>query len=1040
MKRFWKIFGITLGSVVGVALVAVLVVIYMVFTPKRLTPIVRSVVDDYVACEHEVGEVDLTFFSTFPEFGLRIDGLYLVNPMPGAQSDTLLAAPEVVARVDVKKFLKEKALDVHELSLKQAEANIFINEAGKSNIDVFVLPEDTTEDDTTAFSLPFDKLNVEALTLTAPVITFVDKKDSIEASLRNTTLSADADGWEDIGVLLSADYASATIGEEQYADSIAVRIESRHTGVNIDSLRFTLRDARLSLNEFDIALRGEVAIPDDDIRIDADIQTGEWDIPALLNLLPESITNLLQGIDIDEAKARLQATVAGVYNDSTMPLIDASLSLTEGKAAYMKVFPYRISDIGVEADAHIDLNKKQESAVKINRLHARTGKTTIDAEGNISELLDDMLCDVSAKLDVNLPEFKRYLESDGIETDLQGRAKGSAKAKIRMSDLSDMKLAKGSISGNIDLTELHVTYDSILLDVPKTNLRFNIPNRQPSRKQVSWIDATLSPESVKAEMTDLVRADLGSSTIRLQASDVLQKSNMLYADLGLQTERLEAELDSMGATLQQPELTAAVDYNMKDTKQVPTVDATLKLNDIAGYYDNIQAHLGKSTLKAALSPSSNDRTQPKLHASLNTASLKATMGDDVKAQTGALAVTADAVRDPKKENMLLQWNPRLKVDLCDGEAELTSFAEEIIIPQISFDYSNKVFNISRSNINIGNSDFSLRGEVRNIGKWLDKEGNLEGELAFTSQHTDVNELMALTSADSGTEETKEEAEAAMTAEDKEANPFLVPKDVDLTLTTDIREAVVFDQLARELGGKLYVKDGVLVLEEMGFICNAAKLQLTAIYKTPRRNHLYAGLDYHMVDINMQELVNMIPQIDTMMPMLRSFRGNGEFHLAAETFLTANYDPKWSTARGAVSITGKDLVLLDSETFGKIAKILMFNRKTENLVDSISVQATLFKKEIDIYPFCMSIDKYMAAAGGRHNLDMSFDYHISLLKPLYIGVDVQGTFDDLKIKPVKCRYAQDFRPIIRKDVETQNATLKKMINETLKRNASIKSEE
>ncbi len=1039
MKRFWKIFGITLAGIVGLAIVAVLVVIYLVFTPKQLTPIVRGIASDYVSCPYEIGEVDLTFFSTFPEFGLRIDGLYLVNPMTGAQSDTLLAAPEVVAKIDLKKFIRQKELDVHELSLKQTRVNIFINQEGNTNLDVFVLPEDTTQDDTTAFSLPFDNLNVETLLLSAPVLTFVDIKDSIDARLLSTTLTADAKGLEDINLQLKSESVSASLSGQQYADSLSLHLSSKHTGFNLDSLRFTLRDANVSVNEFDLALQGVVAIPEEDILINADFQTGEWDIPALLNILPQNITSLLEGIDINEAKAQLQGHAEGIYNDSTMPLVDASLTLTNGKAAYMEVFPYRISDINISADAHLDLNQQKNSSAKINSLHARTGKTTLDAEGALTELLDDMLCNVSARLDVNLPEFKRYLESDGINTDLQGRAKGSAKAKIRLSDLSSLKLAKGNISGNLNLTDFHVTYDSILLSTPQMGVSFTIPNRNPARRQVAWLDATLTPADVNVEMIDFLQADLTPATISLQTSDVLSSNDILYADISLLTDKLKADLDSMGVNILKPALTAAVDYNMKNSGQVPVVNAGLHFDDIEGYYTDTKVHLTKSELTAAMSPSS-DPKQPKLHASLSTAFLNAAVGSDMKVKTGNLSLLADAVYNSEKENILLQWNPQLKANLSDGEAELASFGEKIIIPQISFDYSNKVFNINKSSINIGNSDFSLVGEVRNIGPWLDKQGNLEGELAFTSMHTDVNELMDLVSADSGTEETKDEAEAAMTPEDKDANPFLVPKDVDLTLVTDIREAVVFDQLARELGGKLYVKDGVLVLEEMGFICNAAKLELTAIYKTPRRNHLYAGLDYHMVDINMQELVNMIPQIDTILPMLRSFRGNGEFHLAAETFLTANYDPKWSTTRGALSISGKDLVLLDSETFGKIAKLLLFSRKTENLVDTISVQATLFKNEIDIYPFCMSIDKYMAAVGGRHNLDMSFDYHISLLKPLYLGVDVRGTFDDPKIKLAKCRYAQDFRPIIRRDVETQNASLKKMINETLKRDTAIRPEE
>ncbi len=40
-----KITGITLGSIVGVVLIAVSILCYVVFTPKRLTPIVNQVAD-----------------------------------------------------------------------------------------------------------------------------------------------------------------------------------------------------------------------------------------------------------------------------------------------------------------------------------------------------------------------------------------------------------------------------------------------------------------------------------------------------------------------------------------------------------------------------------------------------------------------------------------------------------------------------------------------------------------------------------------------------------------------------------------------------------------------------------------------------------------------------------------------------------------------------------------------------------------------------------------------------------------------------------
>mgnify|MGYP003545607986 CR=1 FL=1 len=100
-----KIIGWTLFGIVMTVIVVALTAIYLVFTPERLTPIARQVADKYVACDHEIGEVDLTFFSTFPYFGVSVKNVYLINPKKGAQSDTLLAVPELIASVKLLEII-----------------------------------------------------------------------------------------------------------------------------------------------------------------------------------------------------------------------------------------------------------------------------------------------------------------------------------------------------------------------------------------------------------------------------------------------------------------------------------------------------------------------------------------------------------------------------------------------------------------------------------------------------------------------------------------------------------------------------------------------------------------------------------------------------------------------------------------------------------------------------------------------------------------------------------------------------------------------
>ena len=998
LAKALKIIGITLGSIVGVVLIAVSILCYVVFTPKRLTPIVNQVADSLLTCPHELEEVNLTFFKTFPNFGLSVKGLYVINPMEGAPSDTLLAAPEILVSLNVKQYLDSQILDINEVYLPDVVLNPYINENGETNFNVLALKSDTTPD-TTATVLPFD-IRLHRLTINTKQLSFVDRKDSLD--------------FRDLGLRLSA------IGA---MDSL----------LNINA---TIEECEVNWNELKLALAGNAYIADT-ITLDVEAETNVWPIEQVLSQLPQQYASLIPADINISGNLQLNAHVKGQFADKLMPLIDAHVDLTDGAAKY-KPLPYTITGLNADADAHIDLNNDKNSTATLNSLKAKTKNTTLSAKGQVTELLADMLLNVQANVNANIPDFD-YFIPDGMK--VTGHAKGDVKAKIRLSDLTKMRLEKGLISGDLKLDNIHYQMDSLNVDLPANKLTFRIPNSKPTWRKLTWLEMKLQMDELAFQQSGLADIKLGASDLRVELGDIMKTLPIIYANVDLaSSHRLTANMDTINADIKAPHLTAYVEYDTKDSTNIPIVNAKMNFDDLQCNYNDINAHLQQSELEAKLSGSARLKSAPRLSAAIRSASLNANVAKDVVLGTNKFYIEAQAAYDPnakkQDENILLQWNPRLRFDMNNAEVDIASFPQHISVPQVSFSYSNRKFAISTSQIKLGNSDFSLTGEVRNIGKWLQQRDTLVGELNFVSEHTDVNQLMELFSADEGSEEQPSEATAQ--AEEKDSNgPFLVPQRVDLVLNTKIKEAKVFKETAYNLGGRVYIRNGALVLEEMGFVCNAAKLQLTAMYRTPRRNHLYLGLDYHMLDVDIEALINMIPQIDSMIPMLKSFKGEAEFHLAGETFLNSNYQIKTSTLRGACSLFGKDLVVLDSETFDQIAKLLMFKKSTENKVDSISAEITLYKKEVDVYPFVVSMDNYMVALGGRHNLDMSFDYHVNVLSPIYLGVDVKGTLDDLSIKLAKCIYAKDFRPIFHKDVDKQSAELRSIIRESMRKNVKVK---
>ena len=1038
-----KIIGWTLLGIVLTVVIAATIVCYVVFTPERLTPIARQAADRFITAEHQIGSVDLTFFSTFPRFGLRADGLLIINPKAGAQNDTVVSAPKVVAKVNVMEFLTRKNLHVHEAVLDDALVNFYIAPDGTTNLtDVFVTSPDTTEEDTTAFSLPFKELRVDGLRVKARYITFEDAKDTISAALGETGLAASAAKWSDMFVSLDAKDVCASLKGDRYADSISVKLDAP-MAMNLDSMHFAFRRAELAVNEFALVLSGSADIRDS-IALDLGLATkGKWQIKPLMALVPEKFAKSLSDLDVD-GEAELEAVIQGFISETQMPRVQAHLTLEDGEGSY-KPLPYTLRDMELDANADIRLTEGEISNVEIHRLAAKTKDSKLAANGSVEDLMGDMLLDLALNLDANLPDFAYFLPE---KMDLSGRAKGTAKARIRLADLTAMRLEKGKISADLDLKDIHYAMDSMVADLPKTHATIQMPNPRPSKPKVNWAHIGLITDRVDFEMATPLKAALKESTIQLEAGNMLSKDPVLYAAVGLDSERpVEVEMDSMGGTIDAPTLQLYAEYNTKDTTVMPVVQATLKCDALDGFFKDIKAELGISRLEASLSGGRKDKSAPRLQAKLHTSALDARMGDELSAKTGTLALEAAARYKAGEENILLQWNPRLKVDLKSGELNIPErLPEPVYIPSIEFSYSNREMTIANSRIELGNSDLNIAGTVRNIGKWFRHEAILEGKLDVVSDHCDANQLMAWFSADSGSEEetpTASEGERSssetiqqQSGPTAESDPFLVPTDVDLALTTHIRSVDVFNQNAKDLKGGLYIKDGTLILDEMGFVCRAAKLQLTAMYRSPRRNHLYLGFDYHMIDVDIDELLTMIPNLEQMVPMLSSFKGAARFHLAAETYLNSAYQPKLSTLRGAASLTGKDLVVLDGETFSKISKLLLFNKKTENRIDSIDAEITIYKNEIDVYPLCVQMDNYMVALGGRHNTDMTFDYDINVLSPIYLGVNVSGNIDDLKIKLAKCKFARDFKPHWYQKADNQSRELRERIKQSMEKNVRI----
>jgi len=896
---------------------------------------------------------------------------------------------ELIGVVDAAAWIKRKELIIIGLELTGGSIYVFSDSLGNTNYDI--VATDTTSPPEIDSETILPVIDIRNVVLNDVNLQYNDLSLKLNAVIRDLNAKIAGTITQDRisgNIKVSRSGISFEYDGEKYLEQASIQFD-----IPVDvipSRQFiNLKNARASINDLEILLNGTIENDTINQNIFTDIgySLTSWPVKNMMALVPPLFHSFLEGIDGDGLLTS-QGNIKGMLNDSVMPLMDIHLLLEKGMMKYAG-FPLPFHDIEGDITFYSDLKTDSLSFVRINRFNAKTPKSSFKIEGLVNHLFTDIYFDLTTNTRLRLDEFTPMIP-DRMKVKLKGKAVGKLKSSFYLTQLEKMQLERMKLSGSISLSDFNFTYDSISLKTDRSKIDFALPNQKASAQNTKFAVATILWDNISAGKLESYNTSLQNGSITIETSDV------------------------------------------RDTTRIPDLICSFNMDSLFAEMDTMSIAIAKPDVKVSLSPRFDMPDQPRIMLSYNSEQLKTIIGQS-SAVVKNINIDTDILNDNTQKDIFLQWLVKGFIDMNQGSITISGLSHPIEIPSVKMDFEPETFNIKESRIKIDKSDFQLTGSLNNVLSYFRGDSILKGNFSFVSNTSDVSQLMALTSGiGHGDTITVEQLEAS-DADTTYTGPYMVPKGIDVLLSTNIKMATLGIDTLTNIIGNVQVNDGILLLDELTFETPAARMQLTAMYRTPRKNHLFLGLDYHMLDVEIGELLTMIPDIDSLMPMLRSFGGKGEFHLAVETYLDSLYNIKKSTLRGASSIRGNNLVLMDGETFSEIAKKLNFNKKTENIVDSLSAEFTIFRNEIDIYPFLIVMDKYKAVIAGRHNFDLSFNYHVSVVDsplPIKLGLDLKGNMDDLSYSLAKCKYAEYYRPASRRVVENKQLELRRMIRETL----------
>lgn len=362
------------------------------------------------------------------------------------------------------------------------------------------------------------------------------------------------------------------------------------------------------------------------------------------------------------------------------------------------------------------------------------------------------------------------------------------------------------------------------------------------------------------------------------------------------------------------------------------------------------------------------------------------------------------------------------------------FPVQVNMKNTQLGFKNNRLILNNAEIQAGKSDAVLNGEIVTYPRDGMKKRLIEADLSLRSDQLDWNELRQALMRGKGLEgdrRTKQEDpisllnvgdlnEAIRKMEENQdswtnlSNQLLdIPENWMLSLSLNAHRMIFSDFDMNEVSGKVSLKERSAYCD-FSVRTNMGNTYLQLLYKNQSTKRSDVYLNWNLSQIQVGKLRKVFPAMGTLFPMLNSIDGVLDCDLAAYCPIDSTLNVDLSALSAVCSLDGKNMVLFTNETFHQIASKLRFKDRERNMIDHISADFVAKNHQIEILPFRLDMDRYSFIVGGQHSMDMSFNYHIDVLKspiPFNFGLDVNGKVGDFKYNLGKTRYTILFnRPI------------------------------
>lgn len=1080
LKRLFKILSWVVVSILLIVVVALCCVVW-VLTPERITPIVEKYANEYVVdAEVGVDRVELTFWSSFPRLRVDVDSLKITShaldrvktpTMIPDDASHLLSIGHFHAGVDVLALLSGK-IEVYDVQLHRPMVNIVALNDSVTNIAIFPPSEPDSTPSESLTSLPDITLDRFVIVDAMP-LRYRSLADSIDVGITLGATQIAGQETPQYTVTLTGD-ASALLPPTVLEPDVPIGIDGTIDWSPSAPMSISLNGFDINVAELKSTLNASMDFANLPTINTLDYKIHRLSLADVMTHIPQEYRKPLEMIKIDLAvSVGAELLKPFVLSDSVLPTMRVSVDVHEGQLVIGD--KHKPLTLSASVAANVVGDKLDASVVKLNYMKVNGVSIDADLKGTFSSLLTDpkVNADFNGKIFFdNLPQIALKM----IPGKVSGVLSANTSLDLRLSHLSKTDFHKAKLKGEATLHNF--SFEDSLTDFYTRSATFKLGTSNSFVRNEHRVDSLLTASvkidsaSVKYGGLDVrindVRAGVGcknvasstDSTAINPISGTFKMSKMVFRSddstrVRMQGVSCRASLRRFKENNKIPQLSLLIDAN-----RINYGDPLNRLN-LSGGKINVMAHLRpRRPMPAQLKARFDSIAQ--VHPDISGDSIYKLMRPRNMRQSRNIAANNDGemldfALDNSAKDLLRRWNVKGNIEAKRGRLFTPYFPLRNRLENVNVAFTTDSVVFRGIKYKVGRSDFSISGRIDNIRQALtSRSGRTPLDIKFflSSDTIDVNQLAeaAFTGAAFAEKvaggnitianiEDEDSLQAALDnlQDTTTTSAIIIPKNLTATFNMRAKNVIYADMLMNTFRGNVLLRNGALNMRNLSADTDMGSLGMSALYSAPNKRDINFGFGLQIKDLQLNKLLNMLPAIDSIMPMMKNFEGIINADIAATTDVDSLMNIEMSTLNAALKLHGDSLVLLDADTFKMLSKWLMFKNKKRNMIDNVEVEILVENSMLELFPFMFDIDRYRLGVMGHNDMAFNFDYHVSVLKsplPFKFGLNVSGNADDMKIRVGKAKVKENMTNQRVAIVDTTRINLLNQIENVFRRGVKL----